>query len=355
MNQDFEKNEKIRRMNELNEINSEEPKINRKNKKYENDLNGQLKESFVKLGERISEETKITYENFMRKVSDYEVAYSNGRDLYSFSYDEILAMLTIFSSSSVNTLGVYRSIISKYIDIAIEQNYLSSNINPANNITYEDLQNIVNKTKKDKRIVTREEIYNMVEENIKNYQDQAILLLTFEGIKGKDCSELEQLLKDDFNFEDSTIKFERDGIEFVLNIPKRLSHILYQVVLEKEYKRSNGNYAGTRGSDTYELVDSKYLFRPTIQKNELDLPYLRGRNIQIKMIKCLKNENFLGLPYVTPTSLYLSGVIDRLKKYSKEVEHELSHLEVAKFLEEHHEKLNSFQTYSAYKEEIAEA
>lgn len=315
-------------------------------------LNGILKEEFVKIGENTSESTKITYDNLMRKISFYEINFKNGKDIYNFSRDELLDMFAWFGSSSANTLNVYRSVISQYIDVAIERNYIRTNINHANSITYEDLIELVNKFRNNK-IVQREYFYNLVEENIRNYQDQAILLLCFEGIKGIDCIELEQLKEDNFNFDNSTIKINREGKDLIINIPRRLSNVLDYAKRKKIYSKNNGNYLGIRGTGTYDLIeDSPYLIKPTTQKNPEGLLYLRGKNIQMRMIKCLKK--YLELPYVTPTSLYLSGVIDRLKIYSKEMGGHLEHRDVEIFLERNYEKLNSFQTYLAYKNEITE-
>lgn len=332
-----------------------EEKENIRNSKYADvAINGKLKEWYLNLLNDSKKDTLTSNTNIMKKFSDYEIKWKNERDLYTFNRNEILDMLAMFSSSSVATLNVYLSIIRKYLDLAIEQGYIKTNINLADSIGYDDLLEIINKTKKDRKTISKEELYDMVEEKIANRQDQAILLLTFEGIKGKDCIELEQLKNDDVDTDKSTVKIVREGQELIINIPRRLSNMLFIAKTDKEYQKSNGTFDTNKGIPTYDLIESEYFIRPTTQKNPDELPYLRGKNIQFKMIKCLKDERYLDMSFITPTSLYLSGVINRLKDHAKELGRELEHIDVVKFLEERKEKLNTFNTYLAYKDEIAQ-
>jgi len=332
-----------------------EAKENVRNSKYSDvAISGKLKEWYLSLISDAKKDTVTSNTNIMKKFSDYELKWKEGRDLYTFNRNEILDMLAMFSSSSISTLNVYLSIIRKYLDLAIEQGYLKTNINIADSVGYDDLLEIVNKTKKNRKIISKEDIYDMVEEKIANRQDQAILLLTFEGIKGKDCIELEQLKNDDIDTDKSTIKVVREGQELIVNIPRRLSNTLFIAKTDKEYQKSNGTFDTNKGIPTYDLIESEYFIRPTAQKNPDDIPYLRGKNIQFKMIKCLKDERYLDMSFITPTSLYLSGVINRLKDYSKEIGRELEHIDVVNFLEERKEKLNTYSTYLAYKDEITQ-
>jgi len=348
------------------------------NAKYnDTELNGDLKVWFMSLGKDAPEATILSDTNIMKRISNYEKTWKNSRDLYTFTRNEILDMLLMFSSSSPITLNVYLSKIRTYLSLAIEHGYVRTEINLADSIKYEDLMELINKTKRDKKIVGEEGIYKLVEENVINYQDQAILLLMFEGIRGTDCVELEQLKNDDFDPIKSTIKVYREkeiitpdpetgedktrieGKDLVIKIPKRLTNILKLNKEEGEYYKRNGHASKlSLAPETYPLnVDTEYLIKPkyviNLKKGRTNLPYISGRNIQIKAIRVLKN--YMDCPFLTPSSLYLSGVIDRLKTLAKELDKkELSHKEVADYLDSRFEKLNTYQTYLAYKSEIAE-
>jgi hypothetical protein len=143
----------------------------------------------------------------------------------------------------------------------------------------------------------------------------------------------------------------------LIPISDELSYILYQAELEKEYRSRNGN---GRIADLIPAEDSPYLLRPfanawrntSLKMNavERDLK-MRNHNINSLIIKCF--INFLDMPYITPTSLYLSGVIDGLIQYSEEINKDvLEHMDVQQYLEKWHIRLNSYQTYKAYKEII---
>lgn len=325
------------------------------NIKYDIELNGALKQWFVNLGEEVSEETKLSYDNLMRRISNYEVNWKDGRDVYTFSRDEIMDMFTMFGSSSATTLNVYRSILGKYIDLAIEQGYIKTNINITNNITYSDLVELVNKTRYEQKFVTREEIYDAIEverdeiigERIKgllNYQDQAIILLLFEGLT---VTEIADLKIEQINFNTLTVKIVRDDEEILIKIPQKLSNILELTTLKSIYQMNNG--VKNRIRDLIETKDSPYFIKPIKNtRNENDLK-LTPQVVQTRIAKIFENENYLNMPFMTPSSLYLSGVIDRLIAYSKKLAvDELTHKDVADFLKVRHERLNSYQTFLAY-------
>ena len=366
LEKDLQKAKEIKKYNELNKTNEVVKCVDRwnPNSKYDVELHGDLKKNFVELGREISEETFATYDNFMRKTSFYEMNMMEGKDLYEFSQGQILDMFSVFASSSVNTLNVYLSIVKSYIDLAKspELKYITTNVNVANNITYDDLKKLVNLRKKENKIVTSDDFYDLVLKNpktkIANRQDQAILLLCFEGIKGIDCTELELLKNDDFNYDDCTMKVIRDGKEMIIPISESLAYVISKCQTQHEYFKLNGNSVSERAPNSYKLNEySEYLIRPRyVDEKQGNNPVkTNGRNIQLKMIRCLKGEEFLNLPYVTPSSLYLSGMIDRLKTYAKEIDtKELTHKEVSEFLDAHLEKLNTYQTYLAYKDENEE-
>lgn len=321
------------------------------NLKYDVELNGTLKEDFVKAGENISEQTKITYDNLMRKISNYEATFKDGKDIYTYTRDEIMDMLSIFNSSSANTLNVYVSIIRQYIGLAIERRYVKTNINVANNITLENLVELVNKTKKDKKLITRELFYNKVEETIVNYSEQASLLLCFEGIRGKDNCELQNLKNEDIDLENGTIKVVREEQEMMIPISKRLCNILFRTQLEKEYKLFNGCSTMKQGGGTRDLLsveNTPYFFRPT--SGRAGNGYITGKVIQARIIRCC---GYLEMPFMTPSSIYLSGILHRLIEYSEQINQPLlRYTDVKEFLKQRHEQVNDYQIFSAYKDFI---
>lgn len=320
---------------------------------------------------------KIAVENLMYKVSAFEINFKQGRDFYEFSYEEMIGMFQAFGSSSQATIGVYISILKKYLDFCIENGYLKNHINLLENTNGSQLSYLVHQGKVRNRIVKREQIYNLVEGKIYNNQDRAFMLLIFEGIKGKENIELCNLKEEDINIKTCEIKVgifksvekkdEYGNIKIlqikvgdkIKVIPRRLMNIIELMMNGNVYYLGNGKYKGKQEIEQQLMPKSEcpYLFRPMVRSSGNNLQF-NNLIIQRRILSLLKDDD-MKLSYVTVTSLYNSGLVEREVKYSKEFLSDrkdedggklMNIPELLKYLKDNDEHVNITDNYNLYKE-----
>ena len=145
----------------------------------------------------------------LRKVGDFEALYD--KDLYQFDYQEIISMLRAFSIRSRESLNVHHSIIVGYIDFCIKSGYKPENeMNLARyNVTSEDLEGLVSVRAVDRRYIYGTEEYENLLGQWINAQDEVIFALLWEGIKGKEFSEIRELKIDDVDEDNNRLLIRR--------------------------------------------------------------------------------------------------------------------------------------------------
>ena len=105
------------------------------------------------------------------------------KDVSEFNKDEILLMLKSFHSKSINSLLNYIVILkhySRWVTGTVGQNDYEL-------ISKKDVENLVDKNAS--VLITREDL-DEIEENLLNWSDKAIVELLWEGIAGKNMSDI---------------------------------------------------------------------------------------------------------------------------------------------------------------------
>lgn len=253
------------------------------------------------------------HENFLHRIRDFEIKYMNDKKIQKFNYDEIILFLKSLGSSSVDSLTAYSYIINNYLDFCKKESKMDNVIDWMRAINPDILEKCVNKDKFNNRFVTREELYDLVK-NLVNYQDKAILLLAFEGIMGKEYSDLINLKVEDLDFENNIIKFK--DREIIMN--DKLKEILECLVDENTIflsnKTDNRKYLLNMGSKYLLKPTEKYLaLRSTkerIEKGEYDRDKLDPKVLNNRSYIIFKK--FLNAPYLTMQNVFKSGAVERV-------------------------------------------
>src|SRR5690606_16715236 len=148
-------------------------------------FNEEIKNQFLN---SINEKTRQSYKRILQKTYEHEDML--GKDISSFSKDEIETVLRSFKSKTRNTVESYGRIISSYLNWCVK-NRLSP-INVMEDMKPNDFEKfIVDETEyiSEKQLKRYEDLCN-------NYQDAVIMRLLFIGVGGKQMSEI-RIIKDD--------------------------------------------------------------------------------------------------------------------------------------------------------------
>lgn len=300
----------------------------RQNKEvYMYEIDKDLKDAFIEELELTSSEAMMNLVKIvMRKVDEYEEII--GKPIYNYTIEMYKDILGHFRASSVSTLNSYFSVIKKYSEYAMDKR---DNVNlDYRLITSKEMEKLVNKVAHDDRYLTREQLMELISNAI-NPQDMAIFVLLFEGIKGKDYEDIRFLKTKDVNFETGNIQLQ--DREVVIE-DKRSLAIIKEATRQMEYiKYLHGAKALTM---SYKInPNNEYVLKKLMHKSDGLEPFASHR-LKVKVSE-LASE--MGREHITGTTVYNSGLAERLIKSFNRHPDDISDREMKKFLCERGEKI----------------
>ena len=261
------------------------------------------------------ESTQKSLEFIFKKTEEIEVMLS--KDIYAFNRDELDELFMLFGCRSEVSVASRFSIISKYIDFAIEKGFVSSKFNLAKNfVGREYYKKYISKVAEKKKILTKEEVYMLTFDFCNNAQDAAIILLSFIGIRGRQIQdnpleEMRNLKLEHIDKNKNTIKAIRnDGDNYyehriLNNIDDKVIELLIDAYNQEKYLKNNGEISDwmiIRRNTEMELLNTGYILKPT--KKGTNEKVSKGVISQrLNMIKDL-----YGNPFISITNLWFSGM-----------------------------------------------
>lgn len=232
------------------------------------------------------------------------------KDLYNFDDHEVGLVLQNMSLSTINTAKSNMFHIKSYIDWAIKMGYRDNNINPLLGKNVKWVAQFLDKTKKIHW--SKDDFYREIIGNLENPQDQALMVMLFNGIKGEKFIELQQLKYRDIDWDtgevyiksrkqNQTIKlFNKEDLDI---LEKAYEQKVYYVITEEN------SYS------EHEMIDSEFILKNLVSRRiseprEISMSVLYSRLGNIKEV--------FDLEYLTPNSLVQSGQIYMAYKLWKE-------------------------------------
>lgn len=293
------------------------------NRKYNNELDDLKKWYITHLEENnYNRLTVKNAENLFYRIRDFEIQMVNDKKIHEFNYEELICLLKFFNSSSTETLSTYLNIIKRYLLFCRENANMRNTIDFTRAIDTSVIQSCINTVKHENKYIERAELLKTIESFI-NYSDKALYLMIFEGIRGKNFDQIINLKKSDIDFESCTIETTNEkGERMKKHISQELTNILNRCVDEELYYRDN-TYEGK--VDT--LVTSQYVFRPChryldlsftqnkIREGEYTSEVISKTTLVNRMYRLAKE--FSDAPFLTPLTLYRSGLLERYKRHIK--------------------------------------
>ncbi|MWV44900.1 hypothetical protein GRF59_14860 [Paenibacillus sp. HJL G12] len=257
----------------------------------------------------LNENTYTTYLRVLKRASKLEERL--GKDLYNFSLFEIEDLLSYLAPKTLQSANGSGSIIQNYIRWAISQDLRDDNLNPLDIMGSSGFYlKFVDKT--NKLLITNEELKDIIGD-LENWQDSVIPLALFEGIFGREYSELLNLTINDLNIDESTatLKNELKNGEIekrTIKISEHLMALLIRAAEQKDYSQDNGH--STAKSPVVELADSPYIIRSVKRRataNEKADKHL--------VLRRLKNIGvWKGLKHLSAINIRNSGMLYMAKE-----------------------------------------
>lgn len=291
------------------------------NKIYDDSFyNSSVKERYLK---NQIDSTKVSYGRVLKRASSIETKL--GRDLYDFNLSEIKQVLFLLKSTKMTTVIATGIIIQNYIRWAIEQDLRVDNINPLDAVSSDEFYKQFLDTS-EPSLFHHDDIMNWVDECI-NYQDKLAILGIFEGVYGRQYSELltlkmervRRITSDPISYEVEIINETSEGNKESRIIP--ISNELYNIMRvanneEVNYKNNGLTFEGMRNNKVY-LTKTDYIVRgaeDSRTKVEGDIPAASALiNRRIKKI-----SELYQIPTLTPTNIRNSGMLYMAYNFYKE-------------------------------------
>lgn len=151
-------------------------------------MKNDIKKEFIKeyCRSRIVSETSLN--GVLNRVQVIE--RDSGKEITEFSQEEILNMFRKFNLTSVNTLQNYNNYLRAYCDFVV---YKTNNgTNHFTGINKEMLKTCIDEDIRKNKYITYDHL-KQIEEDLLNYTDAAILECLWNGIAGKELSDLTHL------------------------------------------------------------------------------------------------------------------------------------------------------------------
>ena len=227
------------------------------------------------------------------------------KDLCNFTVYEIIDVYKTLNLISIESLSVLNSHLSLYTQWCLCQNLVSDCQNHYAEMDRETLLGCINTAIFKKTIITRETLYQWMD-NLVNPSDAFIMLALFEGISGENYCELANLKMSDF-----------DGNKVKLCTGRELTVSSKLVDLAEKSNRETKYYAvGSAKGRTLNFLDENLIIK-NVYNSKSDTPYDKGKRIYHRM---KRNFTALGVEkYMKPRALLDSGKIDYINRRSEEL------------------------------------
>lgn len=254
--------------------------------------------------EFLNEYEGATRETVLRifKIS-YKMENDLQKDLFDFNREQIRKLGFLFTPSTKNSSAQNIRYIEKYINWAIEEN-LVIGVNPLLGIDREWREQFVANVK----ILWRKDEIDQIILSRKNGQDQAIVSLLWNGIKGEDNVEIVKLKREDVDKEKCLLTvYDEKGDSRTVVVDQQCIDACLKAYSESDYMNKNGEVSKEAKNKITELVSSEdgYIIRPS--KTQVKHFEEAEKNIVYRRISSIAKE--IEEPLFNPKNIVNSGML----------------------------------------------
>ena len=268
-------------------------------KALENAYNKETKLKFIEEQYSESEASQYIVSLIFKKTAKWEK--SDIKDIYDYDYEELQSLLTNIKPYSLDDAKRKGRYLYFYISWAIENSLRKGNINPLLSVPDEFYESTIDNNKKIH--FTYDEIIDIVED-VRNAQDQALIMLMFDGIKGEEFKELIGLQYQNIDWNNGIININREdrltgnNVNIDIKVSDRVLYFLERAHHAKTYF--------TDDEKNRPLIESNYILKNTKsprtkEGNPVSAPLVYTRLNRLK--------DYLNLEFFSPNAIQQSGMI----------------------------------------------
>lgn len=262
--------------------------------------NTEIKERYLKYKNDESISPNDNLRRMFLMLAQFEKKLS--KDVCNFTGYEIENMYKTINYATYESLSSLNSNLKRYTGWCQSEGLVIDGLNHYEEFDREQLLGYINKALFNKRIVTRDELLIRIK-SLPNYSDAFIVLAIFEGIKGRELSEL-----DGINIE------QIKGNEIKLNSGRTIN--ISDELIELAHKSSEEDEYSTITSTETKTVKRVGLPGQIIK----ELPRTSDGNFYNRMIHRIKRIfDYLDMSYMKITQLQDSGKIEMIKSKAAEM------------------------------------
>lgn len=276
--------------------------------------------------------TKHTYSSLF--IHSRVVEFVLEKDIFELELKYLSKIFQIIDPTTINNARSFGSVMNTYINWAIEKGY-KKDANPLEGLGYDWFDRFVDPNSK---IYISDKDLIELEDKLINAQDSVILRLLFEGVRGKDFSEILNIKREDIDFKNSTLKLIDDETgERTLEVSDRCMTLIKKALSEEKYWNKNGETQNEKRLYSL-LIESDYLIKTSKTQTqgegraEKHLIYRRLANIQEITRYKMFNPNSIrnsGMIYIAAQSYFKD------KEVTKEVLKEIAEKFMVKKVNNH--------------------
>ena len=223
----------------------------------------------------------------------------NGKDLHSFTVNEILEFYKYLEPKSLSVLIVANANLTKYGQWAYGEHLITDGQNHFDEINTELLSECLSKLKLKNSLLLGDDFKHLIND-MPNSQDKFVFYCLYEGIKGKNYEEIVKLRMEDLDFTDNTVHLPTR----TMKVSRRFLHICAEADKEEKIEGITGKPIEIR------LKPSIYggIFKEKNNSSGANLPKTVFSSISRNV------RRFCNNPYITSKSIRDSGLITALNE-----------------------------------------
>lgn len=270
-------------------------------------FNNEIKSRYIEEKNFYTILPKNYLEHQFAKLEKYEL--EKGKDVCCFTVREIREYYKILNLSSLEMIACLNSQLSQYTQWCLQNNLVIDNQNHFLEIDLITMKSCLNPIKLNNKIVSREILINWCNQ-LPNPKDRFALLGLFEGLKGKDFTEITKLKPENIDGNVLTLSSGRK-----IKVSNELISYIRDTIEESIYYPCV-NKSGSIDK-FYNLVDFGYVIKYYQNVHEEPNDFQKGRILYSGIRRSLMYIGVFG--NTTTSGISDSGKIHMIKERSNEL------------------------------------